>query len=697
MYQRIPPKARCLYDNLNAGRVARRYLSIGHESRWPKGKRHRRDVQQIIRAGVEWIGWRDYGTRVAETLTDEKGNKDSSTTPYHPPSTEEVSPGASVQQLHNDHSITGSLNYLWRNEWSSRGRGTSWFSAWKAVEQGTEEYEGPIQQRSPLRPSEQMPSASSLEQEHTEAMRASLSFKKDLAALDAGLLHNPANGEINIIKEVIPMVPETNQQGDGQDTKKTSTNAPMNEQDAAILQATTGVEDVVFEPRAESMFQKYQRKFQGLLFQPWRPYTSINLDLDPEGEYVDPDMGHYASVESQSVVDEEQEVNLATEAPFENKTIHILGLGSQGKYVAHTLASLPYAPPITLLMHRPLVMQHWHDEGAAIRLVKNGEVHVQGGFNVESAAGFRREHPDQVFPHFGKNLEHSAEPPSTVIDTLIVTTDSWHTIPALAAIKDRLRQRSTICFVQDGLGIAEKVSAEIFTDPDRRPTYVLGRLSHRIASTDKHFTIIETQSGQLTCSKLPQRSLDKSGDIPIIRRDFSWSPQATHLVGTLFRAPDFNTKALGHKSFYKSQLENLVFGCVIGPLSVMYECTNDQLLYNYNASITMTELLKEISQVICSLPELDTLDGIDESFSVRKLQTICISAIAKTGKVESKYLQAVRAGKRTNIDYYNGWIVRRAAQLGIKCPVNEIILSMVKGKIAIKSKETSGYIPMLMN
>src|SRR5438874_1470778 len=58
-----------------------------------------------------------------------------------------------------------------------------------------------------------------------------------------------------------------------------------------------------------------------------------------------------------------------------SKTIHILGLGAVGKYIAHNLAGQPDAPLVTLLMHRPLLMQQWHDEGAAIRLLKNGKIY----------------------------------------------------------------------------------------------------------------------------------------------------------------------------------------------------------------------------------------------------------------------------------------------------------------------------------
>lgn len=666
------------------------------------------------------MGWRDYGTQVT--------NKPAYNTTKEPPVAQAIPPKVAAdtgtfldvnRELYSEQAPPESLNYLWRNDWLSRGRGKSWFTAWRSIDEEEAHHpqkssknesetvkEAAVDSKGGKQPSitseasDLLQNPSTTEEKSTKAIRASPSFKKDLASLDAGMLHNPASGTVAIDEEIEPQeIKDEDEYNDLDESFADSDNIITEEgvQDPAHRSREKDTSAASLDPELETAFRRYQKKFGSLLFQPWRPFTSVNLDLDPEGEYIDPDMGQYIPINPEEATEAVEEVIAVPEPQLENKTIHVLGLGPVGKFIAHTLVSLPDAPPVTLLMHRPLVMQHWHDEGAAIRLVRDGKLHVQSKFNIESAASFQRESPDQVFPHFGKNLEHTAEPPDTVIDTLIVTTDSWTTIPALQAIKNRIRQRTTICFVQDGLGMAERVSAEIFMDPDRRPTYILGGIDHRIASTDRHFTIVEHCPGVLKFSKLPRRYIEKNGDVSLSRHDFSWSPQARHLAGSLTRATDLNTQALGHKSFYRAQLQNVVLGSIIGPLSVMYDCSNDQLLYNYNASLTMEHLLKEISRVICALPELNTLDGIDRSFNAKKLEAICVSAIAKTGKAQSHMLQSVRAGKRTNIDFYNGYIVRRGAQLGIPCPRNEMIMSMVKGKIAIKSREMNGYIPMIAN
>lgn len=418
----------------------------------------------------------------------------------------------------------------------------------------------------------------------------------------------------------------------------------------------------------------------GMWHTPWRPPRRLSQDeLEDKSE---------KELSNQLEVQREQE-------EF-NPTIHVLGLGTAGKFIAHSLAALPNGPPVTLLMHRPLAMQQWHDEGAAIKILVNGEYHVQTDFYIESSANFQRQDPGQRFPGFGPDLEHSAEPPNTVIHTLIVTTEPSTTLSALSSIKHRLRKTSTICFVQDGLGIVEKINRLIFPDPRDRPTYVLGRITHDLKSTDRQFTIVENRTGRFHCTKLPQVVQTKEEYFnPVINRtDFRWSPQSRHLVRSLTRTPELNTNTLGHKDFLVRQLRKLAVGAVIGPLSVAYDCPNDQLLYDYAVSQNIRYLVAEICQIILSFPELARLERLEQKFNVNLIENIVLRSIKKTGSNTSKMLQDVRAGRKTDIDFFNGYLVQRAMELGLACPINHTFLHLVKGKKAMKSREENLYIPV---
>jgi 2-dehydropantoate 2-reductase len=395
-------------------------------------------------------------------------------------------------------------------------------------------------------------------------------------------------------------------------------------------------------------------------------------------------------------IDQRAELELDTQYG----TIHILGTGPSGKYIAHALAELPDAPMITLLMHKPLLMQQWHEEGASIQLLKNGKINTVANFNIESSSYMQRQNPQQRFPGFGENLEHTAEPPNTVIDCLIVTTDGHTTIAALSAIKHRLRQSSTICFIQDGLGVVNLANSSVFPNPDTRPSYMLGNMSHDLVPTQRKFTLYEKQPGRIFLTMTPRNlseqeskcGIQKGGSL-IKRMDYSWTPASTFLMRTLSRTSDLGAVGLAPTEFYEMQLQKLAINSVIGPLSVMYDCFNDELLCNYQVSRSMKMLLQEISTILHKLPEISRSARIEKRFSAETLESIIVRVLGRTGKNSTKMREAVRKGERTDVDFYNGYLVNRAMELGINCPHLEMMLAMVKGKQAMKSKERNTLIP----
>lgn len=381
---------------------------------------------------------------------------------------------------------------------------------------------------------------------------------------------------------------------------------------------------------------------------------------------------------------------------LKSERIHVVGMGLSGQYIAHCISRLDNPPPIILLMHRPLIMQQWHDEGAAIRIIRNDKLITQSGFHIESSANFQRTSPYQRFVGFGKNLEHTSEPPSYAIDNLIVTTTSSLTIAALKSIYHRIRPTTTICIIQNGMGIVQKLNKVFFTSKNTRPTYVLGQLSHNLVNTENYFTHIQKGPSELYCSKLPRLDSDTlEMGAYIERTDFSWSPEARHLVGTLARIPELNTITLGHKDFHKKKLSDLVISAVIESLAVAFDCANGELLYNYSISNIMKRMIQEISLIITSLPELRNIKYIQKEFNPEFLQSKIISNLQRTEVTVSPMLANLRAKQRTEIDYYTGYFVDRANELDIACPFNEMIYNLVKGKQTNQRRAINKCIPFV--
>lgn len=121
---------------------------------------------------------------------------------------------------------------------------------------------------------------------------------------------------------------------------------------------------------------------------------------------------------------------------------------------------------------------------------------------------------------------------------------------------------------------------------------------------------------------------------------------------------------------------------MINPLTAVFDCKNGELFIHGAVVKMMRLLLQEASQVLLSLPELrvaaDGDDEIEIRFSTQELEIKVLDVAGKTAANTSSMLQDVRAGRKTEIDYINGWIVRKGKELGMECEHNGSLVEMVK-------------------
>lgn len=377
-----------------------------------------------------------------------------------------------------------------------------------------------------------------------------------------------------------------------------------------------------------------------------------------------------------------------------SRTIHILGSNAMGKFFAHALAGLPQAPPVTLLVHNTWLIKEWLEGGSAIRLLRDNRIYERTGFDVELMDSIYGASPGQRSRNFGVKRLHG--PQETVIDNLVVTTDGYTTVSALAAVQHRLQPSSTVCFMQDSLGIIDYVNSSIFPDPTQRPNYILGNVSHDIYAMEDRYSIVQHGLGRLALTAIPrevQKPQIKEGEFTIRRMDLCWQPTSKYLMHTFCRSAELSTAPLPAQTFYKQQLTNLAITAVLGPVSVVYECFNDQLLHSREASRTIQQLLEEISLILRSLPEVSKIPSVDRIFSTERLRKMVFSAIAKSGRNRHAMLQDVMEGKDPKIDFSNGYLLRRAEDMGIECPRLAMITSMVKAKQGMRRWENNSHIP----
>ncbi|KAF1995800.1 hypothetical protein P154DRAFT_526066 [Amniculicola lignicola CBS 123094] len=418
--------------------------------------------------------------------------------------------------------------------------------------------------------------------------------------------------------------------------------------------------------------------------------------------------------------------------PVLDRRIHILGLGSVGIFIAHSLRGIPNPPPTTLLFHRRKYIEHWNSgKNQKLSLVTDYGTEKREGYDVEYVVPrYRRHGKETGMKADGSQLEASTEhlqegESNEPISSLIVCTKTPLVLQALSAVKHRLHKKSVILFMQNGMGTVDEVNREIFPDPETRPYYMLGINSHGMHGVpDDPFTIVHAGFGTICLGALPPERLGGNAPYSPPRKDFrpfghsepvtpkhpanpdsdapaaqastfKWGPNHRYLLRTLLRTPALCATGFSPPDLLQMQLEKLAVNCVINPLTVMLDARNGSVLYNYHLTRVMRLLLSEISLVIRNLPELQYIPNVSQRFDPGRLESMVVGVANRTKDNISSMLADVRAGRRTEIDYINGWIVKRGEEQGVSCLVNYMLLRMVKGKAGMVQLEMGEDVPFV--
>ncbi|KAL1959597.1 hypothetical protein VTO42DRAFT_1632 [Malbranchea cinnamomea] len=400
---------------------------------------------------------------------------------------------------------------------------------------------------------------------------------------------------------------------------------------------------------------------------------------------------------------------IGTGQDAEGKRLHILGVGNIGTFVAHALVSIPQPPKVTLMLRHPEQYQVFKSIGRRLILQRSGLSEHKTGYDVN----WHEEDEWYTTPQSLEGTDNRAAVDNSPIDHLILTVKITSVVTALMSVRHRLSPKSTIVFIHNGMGIIEQVNKEVFPDPNTRPSYVVGIISHGVYRY-KYFNVVHRGIGTTTLGVVfsnPQASLPSidsptSSNVnntpntnstvkdPDPKRERALAPSTRYLLNTFARTPLLVPFITNEVDLLLFQLEKLAVNALINPLSVINDCTNGNLLNNENILRVQRLLLYEISAVIGALPEVQGVPGIKSRFAPDRLLSLAQQVMKKTAANASSMLQDAAAGRITEIDWINGYIVRRGEELGITCALNYMLVNLVKGKARIMERNVAGQIPL---
>jgi 2-dehydropantoate 2-reductase len=382
----------------------------------------------------------------------------------------------------------------------------------------------------------------------------------------------------------------------------------------------------------------------------------------------------------------------------ERRRIYILGIGNLGRLYAHSLAKLPDRPPITLVVHKKSLLEHWISEPG---------VEITRSETTERLDDFDIEWWTEEEPSTGPLVEVCE---GRTISNLIVATKAPDALPQVDRLRRYLGEKSTVAFVQNGMNKLWPPFGVEYNNKrcpsGNHPSWIVCVTTHGVTSLG-------------TFKSLHASPADVAmGPVCLNSRSAS---EAEYLIGQIMSAPYLAARKVSRSDLWVLQLEKLIVNCVINPLTAVLRCKNGVLFSKPDGAIirVMDLLVREASSVLQALVRdggsRDMLIGTDQTpvpdlhqaveakqaelldrFSATRLGAMLHSVGEKVKDNRSSMLQDVTAGKQTEIREFNGWLVDTASYLssGLDVTSQKTLIGLVEEGVILEESQLGKYFPL---
>lgn len=437
---------------------------------------------------------------------------------------------------------------------------------------------------------------------------------------------------------------------------------------------------------------------------------------------------------------------------------HVLGADPRATYMAHMLTGLSHKPSVRLILPQE-ALRKWHAGGRVPWIERMGK--LVPPHNPVFAELLSEPTATAVMAATSEALQLPSERPIKQrhrhIDNLVVTMSCARCIDAIRRLRHRIDHNTTICLLQPGLGVAERLNELFFVDPATRPRYVLGHMSHNLGYHDHSFTVTELMPGHLRLTYYeapgPEHAADgqtggqadgQANGQADGQADPTSQPAAPpektpdmvleerRLVRLLGLTPLLGAGGYPMGDFLRWKLPDMMHMSVIEPLATVLDLSPESLWQNGVGRRMVRGLVREMVAVVKRLPETQTSEALSTfvhsgslARQVLQLRTRPHDEGRPAGQPETYRYQgytgsrqrgppdspepppprpavgwcrmATKAavGRTTDIQFLNGWFVRRGREVGVACPYNEMVIHMVRAKQETGRARADDYVPLV--
>jgi 2-dehydropantoate 2-reductase len=234
---------------------------------------------------------------------------------------------------------------------------------------------------------------------------------------------------------------------------------------------------------------------------------------------------------------------------------------------------------------------------------------------------------------------------ATPISHLLICTKAPQTLAALKSLKAHLSDKPVLVLLQNGMGVRESV-VDLLPD-----AIVLHAITTNGAYQRERFHLVHAGCGDTQIGALHSRE----------------QPHAEHAASALqCELPIAAVTDIEHRLWQK-----LAINSVINPLTAIYQCRNGDLLDIPDIETIIARLCTEFIAVA----RAENLH-----FDLAALRDDILRVARDTAQNRSSMLQDIVACRPTEIDYINGFILRRAALHKVWCPEHALLFDTIKQK-----------------
>ncbi len=286
-------------------------------------------------------------------------------------------------------------------------------------------------------------------------------------------------------------------------------------------------------------------------------------------------------------------------------------------------------------------------------LIRASQTHLKNtskSLDVTFLDGSKQHFSIQTQPSVQASIQPSLtpldeSPPPTPIRQLILTTKAHQSQVAIDGIRPRLAEGAIIVVMQNGMGVAQQLQAQLPLCTIFVATTTEG--AHRPTAN----SLIHAGAGETWIGYLPSNDQKNCHTESITAQRIAEQWQRTAL-------PIHYDHNIIQRLWTK-----LAINCAINPLTVKYQCNNGALLKKPEALQLMEKVCQELQQVM-------TARGIH---SPSNLFTTVKQVAKNTHSNISSMLQDNRNHQPTEIHFINGYIVNEGKTLGIPTPANQAL------------------------